>query len=347
MRALITDGAGGIRMEDMPMPKLGEFDSLVRIEACGICNTTDRELANGVQPYHSDYPAVLGHESVGVVVETGPGVTTFKPGDRVSRPCRIFSGENENGIYSCWGGFAEYGIVRDGRAMAAAGFAGAADDYTMQRQNIVPAGLDVRSAVAALSLAETASWTRAVCGLAGKRVCVAGTGMAGMSIGLWCKLAGAEKVIVTGRRDSRLETARRICADAVVNVCGGGDAARMIADAAGGQVDVFCEASGDRGQRALAHAVLAHGGCFARYAVLPRGGYDEPKHVRSDLTEIAPDACEHLAYVWVCDLLKRGIVDAGAFMTHMWKASEYADAFKSVFCGEVLKGMIVFDSAGV
>ncbi len=60
-------------------PKAGEV--LVEIKATGICHTDEFTLS-GADP-EGLFPAILGHEGAGVVVECGPGVTTLKPGDHV------------------------------------------------------------------------------------------------------------------------------------------------------------------------------------------------------------------------------------------------------------------------
>ncbi|NIS83570.1 MAG: alcohol dehydrogenase catalytic domain-containing protein [Anaerolineales bacterium] len=67
-----------IRIEDHPIPTIGPGDLLVKTEVCGLCGgeTMEWYLA-------SRAPKVLGHEPTGVVVDVGPGVTKFKPGDRV------------------------------------------------------------------------------------------------------------------------------------------------------------------------------------------------------------------------------------------------------------------------
>lgn len=60
-------------------PKAGEV--LVEIKATGICHTDEFTLS-GADP-EGLFPAILGHEGAGVVLEVGPGVTTLKPGDHV------------------------------------------------------------------------------------------------------------------------------------------------------------------------------------------------------------------------------------------------------------------------
>jgi S-(hydroxymethyl)glutathione dehydrogenase / alcohol dehydrogenase len=64
---------------DLEGPKAGEV--LVEIRATGVCHTDEFTLS-GADP-EGLFPAILGHEGAGVVVEVGAGVTTLKPGDHV------------------------------------------------------------------------------------------------------------------------------------------------------------------------------------------------------------------------------------------------------------------------
>src|ERR1700686_2465886 len=64
---------------DLAGPKAGEV--LVRIVATGVCHT-DAFTLSGADP-EGLFPAILGHEGAGIVVETGPGVTSLKKGDHV------------------------------------------------------------------------------------------------------------------------------------------------------------------------------------------------------------------------------------------------------------------------
>jgi S-(hydroxymethyl)glutathione dehydrogenase / alcohol dehydrogenase len=82
VRAAVATKAGTpleITTVDLDGPKAGEV--LVEIKATGVCHT-DAFTLSGKDP-EGLFPAVLGHEGAGVVVETGAGVTTLKPGDHV------------------------------------------------------------------------------------------------------------------------------------------------------------------------------------------------------------------------------------------------------------------------
>src|SRR3989337_792429 len=81
-RAAIAVAAGRpleIDEIDVEGPRAGEV--LVRIVATGVCHT-DAFTLSGDDP-EGLFPAVLGHEGGGVVVEVGPGVSSVKPGDHV------------------------------------------------------------------------------------------------------------------------------------------------------------------------------------------------------------------------------------------------------------------------
>jgi len=82
VKAAIAFAAGKpleIETVDLDGPKAGEV--LVEIKATGICHT-DEFTRSGADP-EGLFPAILGHEGAGIVVEVGPGVTSVKPGDHV------------------------------------------------------------------------------------------------------------------------------------------------------------------------------------------------------------------------------------------------------------------------
>src|SRR5579883_1234420 len=78
MLALVYHGQNDVRMETVP----------VRVHTCGICGTDLKKISTGS---HSA-PRIFGHETSGVVVAAGEGVTEYQPGDRVMVfhhiPCR-------------------------------------------------------------------------------------------------------------------------------------------------------------------------------------------------------------------------------------------------------------------
>jgi L-iditol 2-dehydrogenase len=79
MRAVVYRGVNDMRVETVPVPRIGAGELLVRIATCGICGTDLKKIHSGS---HSA-PRIFGHEMAGTVVGVGQGVTRFHEGDRV------------------------------------------------------------------------------------------------------------------------------------------------------------------------------------------------------------------------------------------------------------------------
>ena len=79
MMAAVYRGIAEIRMETVPVPKIGPGEMLVRVHTCGICGTDLKKISTGS---HSP-PRIFGHETAGTVAATGSGVKNFSVGDRV------------------------------------------------------------------------------------------------------------------------------------------------------------------------------------------------------------------------------------------------------------------------
>ena len=82
------------------------------MEACAICNSTDHKLMAG-EFFSGTFPMLLGHESVGRVVQVGERVRSFRVGDRVLRSTLRDGHVPYPGGRSRWGGFVEKAIVTD------------------------------------------------------------------------------------------------------------------------------------------------------------------------------------------------------------------------------------------
>jgi propanol-preferring alcohol dehydrogenase len=120
--AVVHDFARPLAVEEVAKPVPGEGQVLVRIEASGLCHT-DIHAAHGDWPVKPRPPFTPGHEGVGIVEATGPGVTDVAIGDRVAVPWLGYAcgtceycvsgwetlcAAQKNTGYSMDGGFAEY-----------------------------------------------------------------------------------------------------------------------------------------------------------------------------------------------------------------------------------------------
>ncbi|PYX96229.1 MAG: Zn-dependent alcohol dehydrogenase [Acidobacteria bacterium] len=79
MQAAVYRGVNDVRLETVPVPKIGAGEVLVRVHTCGICGTDLKKIASGS---HSA-PRIFGHETSGVVAAAGKDVGEFREGDRV------------------------------------------------------------------------------------------------------------------------------------------------------------------------------------------------------------------------------------------------------------------------
>ena len=78
MRVAMYYNNNDVRLEEMPKPKIGPGELLIKAIACGICGSDVMEWYRVKKT-----PRVLGHEMTGEIVEVGEGVNQYKVGDRV------------------------------------------------------------------------------------------------------------------------------------------------------------------------------------------------------------------------------------------------------------------------
>ncbi len=125
MHAMVLEEAGQpLVYREVPVPRPGPGQILVRVHACGVCRT-DLHIVDGELP-DPKLPLIIGHEIAGEVAETGEGVAQFRPGGRIGVPwlgwtcghCRYCLSGRENLCdyarftgYTIDGGYAEYAVA--------------------------------------------------------------------------------------------------------------------------------------------------------------------------------------------------------------------------------------------
>lgn len=214
MRAVVVESFGApVQVRDLPVPSPGEGEVLVRIEASGLCHT-DLHAASGDWPVKPSPPFTPGHEGVGIVEETGPGVTTRTVGERVAIPWLGYAcGECEfcvSGRETLCPDQRNSGYAVDG---AWAELAVANARFTVP----VPEGVSPQDA-APLSCAGLTTYKAVKAAGVGpsQLVAVFGIGGLGHLAVQYAKIAGAI-VIAVDLEDSKLDLARELGADHVVN----------------------------------------------------------------------------------------------------------------------------------
>ena len=220
MQVLLAYAPGELRVVEMEKPTPGPHEILCKGAHCGVC-ATDVAIMKGIlnlgKGNEPIYPVRLGHEWSGTVVETGEGCWKFKPGDRVISDTGYSCGECE----MCRKG--EYQACLNGRAIGTTGncWPGGFAEYMMVPERIaykVPdsVGLDVAALIEPTSIGyyglERAGFD------ATSTLLIVGTGpisLGGMAV---AKAMGIGKTIVAGRKDAKLEVAKKLGADIVVNM---------------------------------------------------------------------------------------------------------------------------------
>lgn len=196
-----------VRIEQTDIKQPIQEQALIRVKACGVCPTDVRSYTGLRQ---GGYPRTLGHEWVGEIIELGSDFQGFKIGDRVSADWRVVCGKCyycRKGIFNyCQktqnekvrGGFAEYGV-----AIAS----------NLRR---IPDHISYEEATFAEPLACCINGSRNTNISFGDDVVIIGSGPIGMLHIQLAKHQGA-RVIVSDPIDSRLEMAKELGADDIIN----------------------------------------------------------------------------------------------------------------------------------
>lgn len=343
MNAAIVTKPGNIAIQQISIPEIGEYEALVKTEICGICGTTDRHIIEGKQAHHPAdwYPAVLGHEAVGKITEVGSKVKTFKVGDRVTRPVAVWPGTQSNGIYSAWGGFSEYGIVKDREALLEAGFSEYEDDYMSLREVAVPEGIDSTNASLAISLSEAASWVDKLGDVKGKTIVIGGAGMFGTAIADFTKLAGAKAVLIFDINENAIERAKNVVNCAINSTKQ--EITQAISEATDRQMaDIFVEATGADSVFNQGLGLIKPGGTAAIYGAPVGYKYTlGMKNGPGDFSVRLISCADHLAYQKVCQLIIDKKIDTKLYHSHTWDGLEkLPEALEAQSQGKVKKGFV-------
>jgi L-iditol 2-dehydrogenase len=200
-----------LRIEEMPVPKIGAGELLIKVEASGICGSDVMEW------YRLDrVPLVLGHEISGTIEEVGTGVKGYKKGDRVACahhvPC-------EKCAY-CLSG---HESVCDTLRKTNFDPGGFAEYLRMPAINVekgvflLPDKLSFDEATFVEPLACILRGHRLAGGVKGKRVLVIGSGIAGILHIHLAKFHGASSITATDISEYRLKQAKKFGADESIN----------------------------------------------------------------------------------------------------------------------------------
>jgi L-iditol 2-dehydrogenase len=231
MKAWVLDDPEKLRLTEKPVPEPGPAEVLVRIDAVSICGTDVEIITKGLPaivrggpPFNKNFTP--GHEYMGTIVKLGAGVDEYKIGDRVAVEIHAGCGRCERCRQGMYTSCLNYGQNYEGhnKGHRANGFTtdGGFAQYAVNHINTLVHVSDEMSDEEATLIvtAGTAMYGLDVLGglIAGESLVVTGPGpigLMGVAVG---KALGAEPVILTGTRDSRLNLGLKLGADHVVNI---------------------------------------------------------------------------------------------------------------------------------
>ncbi len=210
MKAAVLYTNEDIRYSDWETPVCGDDEVKIRVRATGICGSDVPRVLHGGAHF---YPVVLGHEFSGDVVETGKNVKNIKVGDTVSGapllPC-MKCVDCLKGDYSLCKHYSFIGSRQQGSF---------ADYVVIPEINAVKYDSSVPYEQAAMFEPSTVALHGLLhAGYNGSgTVAVLGMGTIGIFTLQWAKILGAEKTVAFDIDESRLDLAKRMGADEVIN----------------------------------------------------------------------------------------------------------------------------------
>lgn len=343
MLGLVKPNRGpGAALMEVPVPAIGPDEVLIRVKASSICGT-DLHIYNWDEWAESAVvtPNVFGHEFAGIVEATGDRVTNVKVGDSVSgeghivcgacKACRTGNGHvcartRSFGI-SAPGCFAEYAVL--------------------PASNVIRNRPEMPFELACLQDPLGNAVQTVLAGdIVGKSVAVVGTGAIGLMAIAVARACGAGKIIAVDVRANRLEMARRMGADAIVNSAETpmDEAIRELTDGEG--AEVVLEMSGHPAAIRSGFEAAANAGRVSLLGI-PTGEVplDLARHLIFKGIRVQGITGRRMYETWY---QMKGLLDSGALrldglVTHTFTLDRYEEAFELVKSGNC--GKVVFQHA--
>lgn len=337
MKALVKSRPEpGLELTEVPQPKPGANEVLIRVRKTGICGT-DLHIYNWDDWARRNLrtPRIIGHEFVGEIVEAGPGVQGYQPGDRVTAEGHITCGLCRNcraGRRHLCANTVGIGGGRDGAF---------AEYLVVPAFNLWPLHADIPDDIAAiLDPFGNAVHTVFAFPVATEDVLITGAGPIGLMAAAVCRFIGARHVVISDVNDYRLDLALRMGASRVVNAIHTPLDAVMQELKMSNGFDVGLEMSGNPEAFRNMIAAMYHGGGIALLGFLPpqtQINWDEVIFKGLTLKGIYG---REMFETWhrMSQLIRAGL-DLAPVITHRFPAGEYQKAFEVVRsgqCGKVI-----------
>lgn len=322
MKAAVMHGAKDIRTENVPDPVCESHGVIIKVKACGVCGSD-------LHIYKRDDQAgtIFGHEFSGDVVEAGSQVQGIKAGMRVTaagfRPCGVCFWCQQGKMHRC-------------SAMALLGyqFPGAMAQYvhvpfaTLGRSIFpLPEELTYEDGASVEPLSISYFSVNRAQPKESETIAVIGLGAIGLYAIQVLKAMGVEKIMASGRRPSRLTTAKISGADVVIDAAKD-DAVQAIMQATANLgVNTVIECAGTQVTFDQSVAMARGGGKIMLVGIYEEALRWEPLFaISKNLTLIG---CLGGNFPGAIELLKSGKVKTKNMITHSFSLDQAADAFRA------------------
>ncbi len=335
MQALVKrEAAPGLALEDVPEPRPGINDVLIKVGRSAICGT-DMHIYNWDDWAQKTIPApmTVGHEFVGEIVEVGSNVIDFKPGQIVSGEGHVVCGRCRN----CMAGRRHLCADTSGIGVNRPG--AFAEYMVLPMSNVwehVP-GIDLDIA-ALFDPFGNAVHTALQYDLLGEDVLITGAGPIGAMAAAVCRHAGARHVVITDLIDTRLALAKTLGATHTVNV--GRDSLADLQRELGMRegFDVGLEMSGNPQAFNDLLANMCHGGRIAMLGIPPSKVAIDWNTVIFNMLTIKGIYGREMYETWykMSVMIDSGL-DISPVITHRLDYREYQKGFEVMNSGEASK----------
>ena len=361
MKAAVLYEAGKpLQVEDVELDEPQGREVLVRLAASGVCHS-DLHFMKGEMP--APMPVVVGHEGAGIVERVGPGVTMLQPGDHVvlmvsfscgrcrycveGRPTmcvenlpimmmgslpggakRLRKGDQELSHLFGLATFAEYTVVHERSAVKVC------DDAPLEVACLLGCGVST-----GIGAATNTAGVRP-----GESIAVYGCGGVGLSAVMGARLAGAGKVIAVDTLDRKLEMARELGADYLVNASSEDPQAKVM-ELTGGGADCAIECIGNVEVMSKALGSIHNGGKCVVAGMAPLGSMLTVapfelllgKTITGSVQGGIRPSVDIPRYV---DLFMAGKLPIDKLITRSYSLDELNDAFEALEKGEVIRSVM-------
>lgn len=338
MKALIFVEPGRVALGEKPIPEIGPNDALMRVTTTTICGT-DIHILKGEYPVQRGL--TVGHEPVGVIERLGSNVKGYSEGDRViagaicpsgtSYGCLdgLHSQDGQSGAHGLkpLGGWrfgntidgcqAEYVLVPDAMANLAPVPEGLTDEQVLMCPDIMSTGF---------AAAERGNVQ------IGDTVVVFAQGPIGLCATAGARLKGAATIIAVDRVPERMQVARKMGADHVIDFSKTDPVSEIMKTTEGRGVDVAIEALGTQQTFEACLRVLKPGGTLSSLGVyssdltIPLAAFTAGLGDHTIVTSLCPGGKERMRRLM--NVIMGGRVDLEPLVTHRYRLDDIEAAYE-------------------